>query len=70
MDKNQFPFSKKNFVLMLIGLGITVFGMVLMSLDNTEFGFGALGLTVGPMIVLGGFMFQFFAILKKPESKE
>jgi hypothetical protein len=37
-----------------------------MSADNEPFGFGALGLTAGPLIVLAGFVVQFFAILRKP----
>ncbi len=67
-DKNELPFGKNNYVLMLIGLGILILGMLLMSLDNEEFGFGFLGLTLGPVIVLIGFAFQFYAILKKPKS--
>jgi hypothetical protein len=42
--------------------------MVIMSLDNEEFGFGFLGLTLGPLLVFLGFMFQFYAILKKPKA--
>lgn len=67
-DKNQLPFGKNNYILMLIGLGILILGMILMSLDKEEFGFGFLGLTLGPVIVLIGFAFQFYAILKKPNS--
>ncbi len=67
-DKNQLPFGKNNYILMLIGLGVLILGMILMSLDNEEFGFGFLGLTLGPVIVLIGFAFQFYAILKKPKS--
>ncbi|MEQ8359145.1 MAG: DUF3098 domain-containing protein [Cytophagales bacterium] len=67
-DNNQLPFGKNNYILMLIGLGILILGMILMSLDNEEFGFGFLGLTLGPVIVLIGFAFQFYAILKKPKS--
>jgi hypothetical protein len=40
-----------------------------MSADNTPFGFGFLGLTLGPLLVFLGFMVQFAAILyKKKES--
>jgi hypothetical protein len=73
MDNNNqsnLPFSKKNYILMLIGLGLLLLGMILMSLDNEEFGFGFLGLTLGPVIVLIAFGFQFFAILKKPDSNK
>lgn len=66
-DKNQLPFGKKNYVLMLIGIGILVLGFVLMSLDSEDYGFGTLGLTIGPITVMIGFVVEFFAILSKPE---
>lgn len=58
---------------MLIGIGVIALGFIVMAMDTTEFGFGILGLTVGPVIVVGGFAFQFFAILhegKRPEPKQ
>lgn len=67
-DNNQLPFKKENYILMLIGLAILVVGLVLMSLDGEEFGFGFMGLTLGPIIVTIGFAFQFYAILKKSKS--
>ena len=33
-----------------------------MSLDQEDYGFGFLGLTLGPIIVLSGFIIEFFAI--------
>ncbi len=38
-----------------------------MSLDTEPYGFGFLGLTLGPLVVLAGFILEFFAILSKPE---
>ncbi len=67
-NNSHLPFGKINYILMLIGIGIMFLGMVLMSLDKEEFGFGFLGLTLGPVILLAGFAFQFYAILKKPKS--
>lgn len=69
-QKSNLPFGKSNYIMMLIGLGILFLGMVLMSLDNEEFGFGFMGLTLGPLVVMIGFGFQFYAILKKPKSEE
>lgn len=66
-DKNQLPFGKKNYVLMVIGIGILILGFTLMSLDNQQYGFGFLGLTLGPITVMIGFIVEFFAILTKPE---
>ncbi|MEK6478243.1 DUF3098 domain-containing protein [Catalinimonas sp. 4WD22] len=66
-DKNQLPFGKKNYVLMVIGIGILILGFTMMSLDSEQYGFGFLGLTLGPITVMIGFIVEFFAILTKPE---
>lgn len=59
------PFGPKNYKLALLGVLLIIGGFILMALDSTEFGFGLLGLTVGPVTVLAGFAVNFFAILKK-----
>ena len=59
------PFNSKNYKLMIIGIVIIVTGFVIMSLDGEEYGYGFLGLTLGPIIVLLGFIFEFFAIFYK-----
>lgn len=64
-NKEKLPFGKMNYTLMLVGIATILIGFFVMSLDKTEFGFGFLGLTLGPIIVLSGFGLQFFAILKK-----
>ncbi|MCS7005764.1 MAG: DUF3098 domain-containing protein [Cytophagales bacterium] len=66
MKNNNLPFGKKNYRIMLLGIGVIVLGFLLMTLDNKEFGFGVLGLTVAPIVVLIGFAIEFFAILQKP----
>ncbi|KEO74196.1 DUF3098 domain-containing protein [Anditalea andensis] len=68
MDKNQFPFNRKNYTLMLIGIGIIVLGFIIMGLDNEPHGFGFLGLTLGPLITLFGFIFEFYAIFYSPKK--
>ena len=70
MKKNTLPFSKSNFTFMIIGIVLILGGFVIMSMDSAEFGFGALGLTVGPLVVMSGFILEFFAILRKPASTE
>lgn len=70
MKKNALPFSKNNFTFMIIGIVLILGGFVIMSMDSAEFGFGALGLTVGPLVVMLGFVVEFFAILRKPASTE
>ncbi|GAB3510476.1 hypothetical protein GCM10027341_48870 [Spirosoma knui] len=62
------PFSRRNYTLMLIGIGVILAGFFIMSLDKEEFGFGFLGLTLGPIVVMSGFVLEFFAILARPQS--
>ncbi len=69
MDKkNKLPFGKKNYRLMLIGIAVLGLGFIIMSLDSTTFGFGFLGLTLGPLIVLAGFLIEIAAILHNPKE--
>lgn len=63
---NKLPFGKKNYRLMIIGVVVILAGFLIMSLDSEEFGFGALGLTIGPLVVFTGFIIEFFAILARP----
>lgn len=62
------PFGRQNYTLMLIGIGVILAGFFIMSLDKEEFGFGFLGLTLGPIVVMGGFVLEFFAILARPKA--
>ena len=59
------PFDKNNYRLMVIGIIIISVGFFIMTLDSEDYGYGFLGLTLGPIIVLLGFIFQFFAIFYK-----
>ena len=62
------PFGRQNYVFMLIGIGVILAGFFIMSLDKEEFGFGFLGLTLGPVVVMSGFVLEFFAILARPKA--
>ena len=62
------PFGRQNYTLLLAGIGIILAGFFIMSLDKEEFGFGFLGLTLGPIVVMSGFVVEFFAILVKPKA--
>ena len=53
---------------MLIGLLVLIIGFITMSLDSEPYGFGLMGLTIGPIIVMTGFVIQFFAILHNPKE--
>ena len=65
----KLPFGKRNYQLMALRLGIVTLGFIIMSLDSEPYGFGFLGLTLGPMVVLGGFVLEIFAILRDPNKK-
>lgn len=62
----KLPFGKKNYQWMIIGLAALVIGFVIMSIDKEPYGFGFFGLTLGPLIVMGGFIIEIFAILHRP----
>ena len=64
MDK--LPFGKKNYQWMIIGIAALVIGFIIMSLDQEQHGFGFLGLTLGPVIVMAGFVIEIYAILHRP----
>jgi len=66
MKKNALPFGKNNYTLMIVSIILVLGGFILMSMDSAEFGFGTLGLTVGPLVVVSGFIVGFFSILRKP----
>ena len=53
---------------MLVGLGLIVLGFIIIGLDGTPHGNGVLGLTVGPIVTLAGFIFEFYAIFAKVEK--
>lgn len=69
-NKKSFPFASSNYRLMLIGIAIIALGFFIMSIDSEPFGFGTLGLTVGPLIAVIGFIFEFWAILHKPNQSK
>lgn len=67
-NKKNFAFGKENYKWMLIGLGMLLLGFIVMSLDTAPHGQGFLGLTLGPIIILAGFVTEFFAIFKKSKN--
>ena len=74
--ENQiFALGKENYKLLLIGFAIIVVGFILMvggksddpSVFNPEI-FSFRRITLAPMVVLFGFLFEIYAIMKKPKS--
>ena len=65
---SKLPFGPRNYKLMVIGVVIIIAGFTLMSLDTEPHGFGFLGLTLGPIVAVFGFLFEIYAILSRPEE--
>ena len=68
--ESKLPFTKKNYQLMVIGLVTLIIGFTIMSIDKQDYGFGFLGLTLGPIVVFTGFIIQIFAILYRGGQKK
>lgn len=71
------PLTFENYKLMLIGFVIIVVGFILMagggSDDPNVFNedmFNFRRITLAPILVLGGFAFEIYAIMKKPKKKK
>lgn len=58
------PLGSRDIKILLAGIAIMVVGFIVMTLDKEEFGFGFLGLTLGPVLVLVGIVIPIFALFK------
>jgi hypothetical protein len=54
---------------MVAGIVVIAIGYIIMSMDKEEFGFGTLGITIGPIVLLLGFILEVFSIFYKPRKK-
>lgn len=61
-------FDKNNYIILVAGLVVITLGFIIMGLDKTEYGFGTMGLTVAPIVVLIGFGIEFVAIFYKKKD--
>ncbi len=75
--KVEFALGKENYRLLIIGFAIIVFGFLLMiggkAESPDEFNeaiFSFRRITLAPIIVLFGFIFEIYAIMKKPKETE
>ncbi len=53
---------------MFIGIALIILGFIIIGLDGEPHGNGVLGLTIGPIVTLLGFVFEFYAIFAKSEA--
>ena len=77
VEKQQLlPLTFENYKLMLIGFVIIVIGFIMMAGGGSndpnvfnEYMFNFRRITLAPILVLGGFAFEVYAIMKKPKKK-
>jgi len=69
-DKSKFAFQKANYIIMLAGVLTLIVGFFIMASDSEPYGFGFLGLTLGPIVVMLGFLIEFVAIMYKPKTQD
>lgn len=74
--KAGFPIPAGNYRMIVIGFGIVILGFVLMmgggSEDPDKFNYAIFSfrrITLAPIVVLAGFGFVFWAIMRKPRKK-
>ena len=68
-DNKNLLFKKGNYTIMLTGIALILTGFVVMTMETAEYGFGSLGLTVGPTFIMVGFLVEIYAILYKEKVK-
>ena len=75
MDKKNFVFGKKNFIILAVSIVIIIFGFWLMSGGKTteETGFdpsifNTRRIVIAPIVTMIGFALVIVAILKKPKE--
>ncbi|MDB9883024.1 DUF3098 domain-containing protein [Bacteroidia bacterium] len=66
--KPQFVFGNANYKLMLIGLAVIVLGFVVMYGKEGDI-YDFRRTTLAPIIVIAGFIIEFFAIMKTPKGE-
>jgi hypothetical protein len=67
---NKLPFGRKNYQLMILGVILLIIGFAIMAMDKDPYGFGFMGITLSPIIVLTGFIVEIFAILYTPKGEK
>lgn len=76
-EKQSFALGRENYKLLAIGFAIIVVGFLLMlggkSEDPNVFSekiFSFRRITLAPVVVLAGFIFEIWAIMKKPKNTD
>ena len=76
IQKADFALGKENYRLLIIGFAIIILGFILMiggkAHSPQEFNpeiFSFRRITLAPMVVLAGFIFEIYAIMKRPREE-
>jgi len=72
----EFALSKENYILLAIGFAIIIIGFLLMiggrsndpNIFNGKELYSFRRITLAPLVVLFGFIFEIYAIMKKPKA--
>jgi hypothetical protein len=67
-NKNNLPLNSADIKILLIGIMSMIVGFFVMTLDKEPFGFGFLGLTLGPIFVLVGVLIPIFSLFNKRKN--
>lgn len=75
-EKTEFALGKENYIFLTIGFVIIIIGFLLMvgggsddpNVFNGEELFSFRRIVLAPMVVLFGFLFEIWAIMKKPKE--
>ena len=76
MDRRNLAFDRINYILLVVGMVIVVFGFILMSgAGSSESAynpdiFSARRIRVAPVVCLIGFVSMIYAVMRKPKDKE
>ena len=73
-----FALGKKNYIMLAIGFVIVIIGFLLMTggessdpnVFNADELFSFRRITLAPIIILAGFVFEIYAIMKKPKEED
>lgn len=78
-NKNKiFPFTRENYILMIIGIVVVLIGYLLMiggkSPNPNEFYpeqvYSFRRITLSPIVIIIGFLIEIYAIMKKPKAEK
>ena len=74
---SQFAFTKNNYIILGVGVLFIIIGLFLMqgggsedpTIHNEEEMFGFRRITLAPILIIGGFIINIFAILYSPKGE-